>query len=206
MLTSLILVWGGEGSSAENKSGRSERRGVDNECAYTLCSETRKWYRLELSTPGAPRQGHSAVLRGESVFLFGGIVGANPSQLDLLSLGMKDSFEDDIFQEAVQDEEVARQQALPRPLWEAMLLKKHPDILQYRELTRRLTGVNSYGRARNSASTEDPAHMNHEVVLNLTVECLHVLGCSRSANAIIEESKVPCIPTSGRSAVSILDL
>lgn len=157
--------------------------------------ETKKWFRLELSTQGASRQGHSAVLRGESVFLFGGIVSTSHAQLDLLALGNKDSFEDDIYQEAVQDEEVARQQALPRPMWEAILLKKHPDILQYRELTRKLTGVNSYGRARNSASTEDPAHMNHELVLNLIVECLHGLGCSRSANAIIEESRVPCIPS-----------
>eukprot|EP00026_Physarum_polycephalum_P002180 Phypoly_transcript_02185.p1 GENE.Phypoly_transcript_02185~~Phypoly_transcript_02185.p1 ORF type:complete len:940 (-),score=130.13 Phypoly_transcript_02185:39-2858(-) len=161
--------------------------------AYAFNIETRKWFRLELSTPGVSRQGHSAVLRGESVFLFGGIVGSNHAQLDLLSLNNKDSFEgDDIYPEA--DEEVSRQQALPRPMWEAILLKKHPDILQYRELTRRLTGVNSYGRARNCAATEDPAHMNHELVLNLVVECLHVLGCSRSANAIVEESRVPYFP------------
>ena len=160
---------------------------------YVYLAETRKWIRIELTTQGIPRQGHSAVLRGESIFLFGGLAGANHNQLDLLSLGSKDEFEDEFFHESAQDEEVARAQSLPRSLWEAILLKKHPDILQYRELTRNVTGVRTYARSRPCATTEDPAHLNHQLVLNLIVEYMHSQGCSRTANAIIEESRIPCI-------------
>jgi hypothetical protein len=148
---------------------------------------------MELTTQPVPRQGHSAVLRGETVFLFGGVAGANHNQLDYLLLGSKDEFEDEFFQESAQDEEVARTQSLPRPLWEAILLKKHPEILAYRELTRTLTGVQTYARSRPHATTEDPAHLNHQLVLNLIVEYLHSQGCFRAANAIVEESKVPRI-------------
>jgi hypothetical protein len=151
--------------------------------------ETKSWGPIELSTQGVPRQGHTAVLRDEAIFLFGGVAGVNHNQLDMVYLG-KDEGE---AEELAQDEEVARTQSLPRPLWEAILLKKHPEILAYRELARGLTGVHTYARARKHATTEDPAHLNHQLVLDLIVEYLHSLGCSRTANAIVDESKIPCI-------------
>lgn len=138
-------------------------------------------------------------MRGESIFLFGGVAGPNHNQLDLLSLGSKEEFEDE---ESAQDEEVARTQSLPRPMWEAILLKKHPDILHYHELTRNMTGVKTYARSRPCASTEDPAHLNHQLVLNLLCEYLHSQGFARTANAIIDESRVPCILTTKYACVS----
>jgi hypothetical protein len=66
--------------------------------------------------------------------------------------------------------------------------------LQYRELTRSLTGVKTYARQKQAATTEDPAHLNHQLVLNLIMEYLHTIGCARTANAIVEESHVPYFP------------
>lgn len=157
----------------------------------------RKWYRIQTTVPGVSRQGHSAVVRGESAFLFGGVEDPQATNLDVLSLGPKDDFEDDLFQESVmQEDDATRSIFVPRPMWEAVLLKKHPEILQYRELTRALTGVPSYARSRQVGFTEDPAHLNHQIVLNLVMEYLHTVGCSRTANAIVEESKVPYFPIS----------
>eukprot|EP00026_Physarum_polycephalum_P001082 Phypoly_transcript_01083.p1 GENE.Phypoly_transcript_01083~~Phypoly_transcript_01083.p1 ORF type:complete len:303 (+),score=60.34 Phypoly_transcript_01083:1453-2361(+) len=155
--------------------------------------DVKQWGPIELSTQGVPRQGHSTVLRGESIFLFGGVAGINHNQLDMLSLGNEGEDE-----ELVQDEEIARTQSLPRPLWEAILLKKHPEILAYRELARGLTGVRTYARTRKHATTEDPAHLNHQLVLDLIVEYLHSQGCSRAANAIVDESKIPYFPLSSQ--------
>lgn len=161
--------------------------------AYEFFFEAKKWYRIQLAGQGIPRQGHSAVVRGESIFIFGGVEGPMATNLDVLVLGQKEDFEEDLFQESAQDEEITRALALPRPVWESVLLKKHPEILQYRELTRALTGVRTYARSKTAAATEDPSHLNHQLVLNLVVEYLHSVGLTRTATSIVEESNVPCI-------------
>ncbi len=42
--------------------------------------------------------------------------------------------------------EIAKMQALPKSSWEAMAMRRHPDLLELRERLLPLSGDNSYSR------------------------------------------------------------
>lgn len=57
---------------------------------FNTPTEHPQWFKIQTTLPGVTRQGHSAVLHNESIFLFGGIPASSgevAGSLDYLCLG-----------------------------------------------------------------------------------------------------------------------
>jgi hypothetical protein len=103
--------------------------------------------------PFHPKQYQTAVVRGECIFMIGG-VGDGSGDIDYLCVG-RDDFEeefeaDGIFLVTLLEihifVEIAKMQALPKSSWEAMAMRRHPELLELRERLLPLSGGNSYSR------------------------------------------------------------
>ncbi|EFA81016.1 Ras guanine nucleotide exchange factor [Heterostelium album PN500] len=150
----------------------------------------KRWFRIQTNNHGQHRSSHSLIIKSNSLYIWGG---CSDSTLDYLSFG-KDDFED-INQE--DDVELNRIQNIPKALWESTLMKKHPEILEYRERTQLLTGVKSYGRTLAQPSfTENKNAISHQFVLQLIMEYLERhTAYHKSIKAIEEEARVLHAPT-----------
>ncbi|EGG13809.1 Ras guanine nucleotide exchange factor [Cavenderia fasciculata] len=134
---------------------------------YELDLYQKKWFKIQTTSQGANRISHTSILKGLSLFLYGG---SQDTSLDYFSFGKNDEFEDLIQEE---DGEVSRLQNIPKAFWESTLMKKHPEILDLRERTQLLTGVKSYGKSLASPSfTENKTAVSHQFVLQLIMEYL----------------------------------
>jgi len=152
----------------------------------------RKWFRIQLNTSEVPlpKQAFSAVVRGDCIFFFGGSpIGASEhvvlQDLDYLCLG-KDEFEEEL-----ELDEMAKMQNIPKSLWEATCMKKHPEVLELRERIRPLSHSSSYARSVTSARTEAKSAVSHRQVLELIMEYLEHQGFSKVVETIQEESSIP---------------
>eukprot|EP01133_Synstelium_polycarpum_P015331 gene15331-18170_t len=156
---------------------------------YELDLHQKKWFKIQTNQQGLGRAGHCTVMKGTSLFMLGGSTDAS---IDYLVFG-KDEMED--FQE--DDSDMARLQNIPKALWESTLMKKHPEILDWRERTQYLTGVRSYGRALASPSfTENKSAVTHQIVLQLIMEYLERhTPFHKSIQTIERESHVLHQPT-----------
>src|SRR5688572_478631 len=105
---------------------------------------------------------------------------------------------------------MAKMQNIPKTLWEAIAMKKHPEVLELRERLRPLSKLKSYSRNIVSgkkklfnlnyfhlticlARTEAKPTVAHQTVLQLIMEYLEHEGYSKVIQAIEEESNVKCI-------------
>eukprot|EP01114_Cavostelium_apophysatum_P000982 TRINITY_DN10849_c0_g1_i1.p1 TRINITY_DN10849_c0_g1~~TRINITY_DN10849_c0_g1_i1.p1 ORF type:complete len:988 (-),score=251.34 TRINITY_DN10849_c0_g1_i1:62-3025(-) len=144
----------------------------------------RKWFKI--NTPGEmapPNQFFTGVVRGDCIFFLGG-TGPNSKELQYLCLG-KDEFEEEF-----ELDEMAKMKNIPKSMWEAFAMKKHPEMLELRERLRPLSKAISYARSIASAKTEAKSAMPYQAVLQLIMEYLDNEGYSSVIETIEEESNV----------------
>ena len=94
-------------------------------------------------------------------------------------------------------------QKIPKTLWEATAMRKHPEILELRERIRPLAKTTSYARQVASAKTEARTALSNHTVLQvcsagipyktqLVMEYLEHAGLEKVIETIEEESYVKC--------------
>jgi hypothetical protein len=144
----------------------------------------RKWFKIMLNGGEITcfKQGFSAVVRGDCIFFFGGI--GESSNLEYLCLGDSD------YEEELELDEMTKIQSIPKSMWEATVMKKHPEILELRERLRPLSKAISYSRNINSSKTESKSSLSHQIVLQLIMEFLEYEGYGKVIESIEEESSI----------------
>ncbi|KAF2068693.1 hypothetical protein CYY_009983, partial [Polysphondylium violaceum] len=162
----------------------------------------KKMYKIQTTNQGQSRVGHTSIVKNSTLFIWGG----GESSIDYFSFG-KDEFEEDFVED---DYELTRLQNIPKIMWEASLMKKHPEILDLRERTQMLSGIKSYAKTLAMPSfTENKNSLSHQIVLQLIMEYLERhTDYHKAIKAIQNESGILHQPTeSGESRlVSLLRL
>ncbi|EGC38782.1 hypothetical protein DICPUDRAFT_96796 [Dictyostelium purpureum] len=179
-------------------SGGTKSQNLD---IYEYDLYQKKCFKISSSNNVTNRIGHSSTVKGNSILFWGGV---QDSSFDYFSFG-KDEFEED-YQD---DYELNRVQNIPKELWEASLMKKHPEILELREKTLAFTGTKSFAKTLATPSfTENKLALTHQFVLQLVMEYLERNTYHKVIAAIQKESGVLHQPTeSGESRlVSLLRL
>jgi hypothetical protein len=72
-------------------------------------------------------------------------------------------------------------------------MRKHPDVLELREITRRVTGVESFSRLYRASRTARPSIVSREVLFALIVQHLQASGLQTAAKLLQEEAKFTCV-------------
>lgn len=88
--------------------------------------------------------------------------------------------------------EMAKMKNIPKSMWEAFAMKKHPEILELRERLRPLSNVISYARNVVSAKTEAKTAMPYQAILQLIMEYLDKEGYKSVIDTIEDECNVKC--------------
>eukprot|EP01132_Coremiostelium_polycephalum_P008012 gene8012-9857_t len=196
LLQDSIFITGGNTSSSSTKQYLE---------IFELDLYQKKWFRIQTTIIGQNRIGHTSNIRGATLLLWGG-TNSSDSSIDYLSFG-KDEFEEDNQED---DIEINRMQNIPKFLWESTLMKKHPEILEWRERTSVLTGNKPYAKSLAMPSfTENKNAISHQFVLQLIMEYLERhTSYHKTIQIIQKESGVLHQPTeSGESRlVSLLRL
>ncbi|EAL60855.1 Ras guanine nucleotide exchange factor [Dictyostelium discoideum AX4] len=181
--------------------GSSKSQTSQNLEIYEYDLYQKKCFKISSSTIVQNRISHSSVVKGNSILFWGG---CTDNSFDYFSFG-KDEFEED-YQD---DYESNRVQNIPKELWEASLMKKHPEILELREKTLAFTGSKSFAKTLATPSfSENRLALSHQFVLQLIMEYLERNTYHKVIAAIQKESGVLHQPTeSGESRlVSLLRL
>lgn len=105
-----------------------------------------------------------------------------------------DTLGPDAFQIAPQTPENAESSELadmPQRYWEALAMKRHPDVLEFRERLLPLSGGVSYARLREVGRTEVKETLSSDRVLQLVMQHLTCAGYTGSRQALSTESGLP---------------
>jgi len=71
-------------------------------------------------------------------------------------------------------------------------MRKHPDLLALREVTRSVSGVESYSKLDNPARTVKPDLLSRDVVLSVVAQHLQSAGLTTATKVLQEEAKFVC--------------
>ena len=88
---------------------------------------------------------------------------------------------------------MAKMQTLPKSQWEAVAMRRHPELLELRERLVPITGDSSYSRNLFAAKTENKQSLSHQNVLQLIMEHLDREGYNKVVESIEEETGLGCI-------------
>jgi len=78
-----------------------------------------------------------------------------------------------------------------RSQWLARVMRKHPEVLEFKERLRPLGKSPSYGRVFNSGKTEVKEVLSHQMLTQLILQFLDEEGLKETKRALEEESKIP---------------
>lgn len=151
---------------------------------FDSISDFRKWFRIvPRSYKTAPRIGGAAAHRGNNIFFVGGHKSV-PLQLDYLTVGDFDDFEQSDFDEL---------RVTSKEYWESNAMKKHPEVLELKEKLRCLSKAPSFGKNINASRTEVASSVGSNQVLQLIFDWISQdPSYKKVLNTLEEETQQKC--------------
>jgi len=173
----------------------------------------RKWYKIDTKSDEGLLY-YSAVSRNGNVFFFGGVVDGEPgrivrgveierepaktvNELSYICLGGID------YQEEIEMDEISKVNALPKSMWEAAAMKRHPNLLALTEKLRPISKKKSYGLLVGASRSENKSAISSQSVLQIVMEYLKHLKMDAVVKTIQEESSEKYVEKSSKEPIML---
>jgi hypothetical protein len=88
------------------------------------------------------------------------------------------------------DVTVAEEILVPRSQWLPRVMRKHPEVLEFRERFRPLGKISSFGRSLNCGKTEVKETLSHQTILQLIMQFLEEEGMEETKQILQVEAKL----------------